>query len=117
MGKFYCGYCDVFLTHDSPAVRRQHSSGNRHKLNVCEYYRQFIGEKTQRDMDRITAKFNERLLASTVAPTYSYAEAPPQGLSMANTNSQAWYSAVSQDSSLVPDSSPPLPAQLGPRPL
>ena len=30
--------CDAFLTHDSPAVRKQHNSGYKHKSNVKSYY-------------------------------------------------------------------------------
>ena len=33
-------YCDSFLTHDSPAVRKQHNSGYKHKSNVKAYYLQ-----------------------------------------------------------------------------
>lgn len=25
MPRYYCDYCDVFLTHDSPSVRKQHN--------------------------------------------------------------------------------------------
>jgi U1 small nuclear ribonucleoprotein C len=40
MVRFYCDYCDSFLTHDSPAVRKQHNSGYKHKSNVKAYYLQ-----------------------------------------------------------------------------
>lgn len=70
MGKCYCDYCDVFLTHDSVAVRKQHNDGNRHKQNVCDYYRQFVGQKTQRLIDAVVAAFERRLLAGLVVPTY-----------------------------------------------
>ncbi len=33
-------YCDSFLTHDSPAVRKQHNTGYKHKSNVKAYYLQ-----------------------------------------------------------------------------
>ena len=36
-------YCDSFLTHDSPAVRKQHNSGYKHKSNVKAYYLQVGG--------------------------------------------------------------------------
>jgi hypothetical protein len=34
-------YCDTFLTHDSPAVRRQHNEGYKHKAAVRNYYMMF----------------------------------------------------------------------------
>eukprot|EP00166_Cyanidium_caldarium_P005006 ctg_5700.g657 len=39
MGKYYCDYCDVYLTHDSTAVRKQHNDGNRHRMNVYDFER------------------------------------------------------------------------------
>jgi hypothetical protein len=38
MPKYYCDYCKIFLTHDSPRARRDHNSGWRHALNVKNYY-------------------------------------------------------------------------------
>ncbi|CAK7293914.1 U1 small nuclear ribonucleoprotein C [Vulpes lagopus] len=34
MPKFYCDYCDTYLTHDSPPVRKTQRSGRKHK--ECE---------------------------------------------------------------------------------
>ncbi|CAK7309676.1 U1 small nuclear ribonucleoprotein C [Vulpes lagopus] len=34
MPKFYCDYCDTYLTHDSPSVRKTPCSGRKHK--ECE---------------------------------------------------------------------------------
>ncbi|KAI2663902.1 hypothetical protein H4Q32_012530 [Labeo rohita] len=31
--RFYCDYCDTYLTHDSPSVRKTHCSGRKHKEN------------------------------------------------------------------------------------
>lgn len=31
MPKFYCDYCDIYLTHDSANVRKTHGSGWKHK--------------------------------------------------------------------------------------
>ena len=36
MPRFYCYYCDAHLTHDSPAVRKQHNTGFRHKVRECD---------------------------------------------------------------------------------
>lgn len=71
MGKCYCDYCDVFLTNDSVAVRKQHNEGNRHKYNVCEYYRQYIGEQLQKQIDDIVASFELRVAQGLITPTYA----------------------------------------------
>ena len=46
MPRYYCEYCDAYLTHDSPTVRRQHISGFKHKANVRNYYLQFMNNNT-----------------------------------------------------------------------
>jgi len=47
MPKYYCDYCDVFLTHDSQAGRKQHNHGRRHQENVRQYYAQFLAHNVQ----------------------------------------------------------------------
>ena len=42
MPKFYCDFCDVFLTHDTLNVRRSHNAGWKHKANVRAYYADFL---------------------------------------------------------------------------
>lgn len=71
MGKCYCDYCDVFLTNDSVAVRKQHNDGNRHKYNVCEYYRQYIGNKLQEQIDLIVERFELKVSRGLIRPTYA----------------------------------------------
>lgn len=46
MPKYYCDYCDVFLTHDSPSVRKTHNDGGKHKAAVRAYYAQFEQDLT-----------------------------------------------------------------------
>ncbi|RUS27588.1 U1 small nuclear ribonucleo protein C [Jimgerdemannia flammicorona] len=41
MPKYYCEYCDIFLTHDSSSVRKAHNAGKNHVLNVRNYYAGF----------------------------------------------------------------------------
>ncbi|XP_076907676.1 uncharacterized protein LOC143564212 [Bidens hawaiensis] len=31
MPRYYCDYCDTYLTHDSPSVKKQHNAGYKHK--------------------------------------------------------------------------------------
>ncbi|KAF2874512.1 U1 zinc finger-domain-containing protein [Massariosphaeria phaeospora] len=38
MPKFFCDYCDVYLTHDSMSVRKAHNAGRNHLRNVQAYY-------------------------------------------------------------------------------
>ncbi|KAM9962936.1 hypothetical protein ACTFIW_006157 [Dictyostelium discoideum] len=47
MPKYYCDYCDKYLTHDSPSVRKSHTVGKQHKLAVQLFYQQFEAEFTQ----------------------------------------------------------------------
>ncbi|EDV21424.1 uncharacterized protein TRIADDRAFT_9459, partial [Trichoplax adhaerens] len=42
--RYFCDYCDTFLTHDSPSVRKTHNSGRKHKDNVRLYYQQWYDE-------------------------------------------------------------------------
>ena len=34
MPRYYCDYCDAYLTHDSRSVRKQHCSGFKHKVSA-----------------------------------------------------------------------------------
>ncbi|XP_009787966.1 U1 small nuclear ribonucleoprotein C-like [Nicotiana tabacum] len=58
MPRYYCDYCDTYLTHDSPSVRKQHNAGYKHKANVRSYYLKFEEEQTQILIDQ---KIKERL--------------------------------------------------------
>merc|ERR1712212_473832 len=52
MPKYYCDYCDTFLTHDSPSVRKTHNAGRKHKDNVRTFYQEWLEKQTQTLMDR-----------------------------------------------------------------
>uniref|UniRef100_A0A3B1IUW4 U1 small nuclear ribonucleoprotein C n=1 Tax=Astyanax mexicanus TaxID=7994 RepID=A0A3B1IUW4_ASTMX len=52
MPKFYCDYCDTYLTHDSPSVRKTHCSGRKHKENVKDYYQKWMEEQAQSLIDK-----------------------------------------------------------------
>merc|ERR1711990_161506 len=52
MPKYYCDYCDTFLTHDSPSVRKTHNAGRKHKDNVRTFYQEWLEKQTQSLMDR-----------------------------------------------------------------
>ncbi|GAA5830931.1 hypothetical protein JCM11251_005083 [Rhodosporidiobolus azoricus] len=57
MGKYYCDYCDVFLTHDSASVRRAHNAGRNHLSNVRDYYASLGNDKAQDLIDQIVRAF------------------------------------------------------------
>jgi len=80
MPKFFCDYCDVYLTHDSMSVRKSHNAGRNHLRNVTEYYQQIGHEKAQSVIDSITNSYaaegqpNPMLQQPGVAPGF-----PPMG--------------------------------------
>lgn len=68
MPKYYCDYCDTFLTHDSvcfylfhfdielellsqPSVRKTHNGGRKHKENVRLYYQTWMEQQAQKLVD------------------------------------------------------------------
>eukprot|EP01083_Nonionella_stella_P033713 92264_1 len=53
MPRFYCDYCDVYLTHDSFSGRKQHMRGRRHQDNVRQYYMQFLKRGVLNNMQNI----------------------------------------------------------------
>ncbi|KAL5600962.1 hypothetical protein BROUX41_005796 [Berkeleyomyces rouxiae] len=57
MPKFFCDYCDVYLTHDSMSVRKAHNSGRNHIRNVVDYYERIGHEKAQSVIDSITSSY------------------------------------------------------------
>lgn len=58
MPRFFCEYCDVYLTHDSMSVRKAHNSGRNHLRNVIDYYQQIGHEKTQSVIDSIASSYS-----------------------------------------------------------
>merc|ERR1711990_584580 len=52
MPKYYCDYCDTFLTHDSPSVRKTHNAGRKHRDNVRTYYQEWLEKQTQNILDK-----------------------------------------------------------------
>ncbi|EIE18536.1 zf-U1-domain-containing protein [Coccomyxa subellipsoidea C-169] len=60
MTRYYCDYCDTYLTHDSPVVRKQHNDGYKHKANVRNYYMQFEESQTQSLIDSKIMEFEAK---------------------------------------------------------
>ncbi|EPQ19055.1 U1 small nuclear ribonucleoprotein C, partial [Myotis brandtii] len=81
--KFYCDYCDTYLTDDSPSVRETHCSGRKHKENVKDYNQKWMEEQAQSLIDKTTAAFQQGKIPPTPFSAPSPAEAmipPPPGL-------------------------------------
>jgi U1 small nuclear ribonucleoprotein C len=61
MPKYYCDYCDVFLTHDAPSVRRDHNTGWKHQAAIRTYFQTVCNqEKMARTVGEIIKEYEER---------------------------------------------------------
>ncbi|CAD5218712.1 unnamed protein product [Bursaphelenchus okinawaensis] len=60
MPKYYCDYCDTFLTHDSPSVRKTHNGGRKHKENVRMYYQGWMELQAQKLVDATAKAFTQQ---------------------------------------------------------
>ncbi|BES94936.1 Nuclear cap-Hypothetical protein protein subunit 2 [Nesidiocoris tenuis] len=63
MPKYYCDYCDTYLTHDSPSVRKTHCQGRKHKDNVKFYYQKWMEDQAQFLIDHTTAMYKAGKIA------------------------------------------------------
>ncbi|CAF3337582.1 unnamed protein product [Rotaria socialis] len=68
MPKYYCDYCDTYLTHDSPSVRKTHCQGRKHKENVRDYYQKWMEEQAQKLIDQTTAVYKSGKLGNPPFP-------------------------------------------------
>ncbi|CAB4059760.1 SNRPC [Lepeophtheirus salmonis] len=81
MPKYFCDYCDTYLTHDSPSVRKTHCSGRKHKENVKFYYQKWMEEQAQSLIDATTAAFKAGKLPGVAIPPPNPGGAiPPPGI-------------------------------------
>ena len=44
MGRFYCDYCDAFLTNDSAKGRKQHLHGVKHRELMKQFYTPYLAD-------------------------------------------------------------------------
>eukprot|EP01087_Luapelamoeba_hula_P010423 TRINITY_DN2762_c0_g1_i1.p1 TRINITY_DN2762_c0_g1~~TRINITY_DN2762_c0_g1_i1.p1 ORF type:complete len:179 (-),score=28.03 TRINITY_DN2762_c0_g1_i1:16-552(-) len=91
MPKYYCDYCDIFLTHDSPSVRKSHNEGWKHKAAVRMYYSQFEQDAAQHLIQQRVREYGAQYgmmggypgFASTPGmPPVFNPHAPPGGVAM-----------------------------------
>ncbi|KAI8619410.1 U1 zinc finger-domain-containing protein, partial [Chytriomyces sp. MP71] len=59
--QYYCDYCDIFLTHDSPSVRKAHNAGWKHKMHVQNYYQGLAHEKVKEIQDILTKAYEGKM--------------------------------------------------------
>ncbi|KAF2224060.1 U1 zinc finger-domain-containing protein [Elsinoe ampelina] len=81
MPKYFCDYCDVYLTHDSMSVRKAHNSGRNHLRNVIDYYQQIGHERAQSVIDSITQANAEAGSSAPppMQPSQYFQNGPPGG--------------------------------------
>ena len=84
MPKYFCDYCDTYLTHDSPSVRKTHCAGRKHKENVKFYYQKWMEEQAQNLIDATTAAFKAGKLPGSAPPPgmapHAGVAIPPPGM-------------------------------------
>ncbi|KAL6526526.1 hypothetical protein OROGR_015616 [Orobanche gracilis] len=82
MPRYYCDYCDTYLTHDSPSVRKQHNSGYKHKANIRSYYQKFEEQQTQYLVDqKIKEHLGQTVVYQQIGAAYNqHLAAFPGGL-------------------------------------
>ncbi|EGT33853.1 hypothetical protein CAEBREN_11652 [Caenorhabditis brenneri] len=80
MPKYYCDYCDTFLTHDSPSVRKTHNGGRKHKDNVRMFYQKWMEDQAQKLVDQTARAFaTNRMQGAVPRTTMGMPPVPPMG--------------------------------------
>lgn len=60
MPKYYCDYCDIFLTHDAKRVRKDHNAGWKHAAQVRAHFLAMNQEKMGRCVNEIVREYGQR---------------------------------------------------------
>ena len=107
MPKYYCDYCDTYLTHDSPSVRKTHCTGRKHKDNVKFYYQKWMEEQAQHLIDATTAAFKAGKI-----PQNPFAAGPPKPPNVAIPPPQIPPMGIPQRPGMIPP-----PVMMGPNGL
>jgi len=56
----FADYCDIFLTHDTLAVRKDHNSGWKHRMNVQNYYANLPKDKIRLVIEKVSLSYDTR---------------------------------------------------------
>ncbi|XP_072022552.1 U1 small nuclear ribonucleoprotein C-like [Amphiura filiformis] len=78
--KYYCDYCDTYLTHDSPSVRKTHCNGRKHKENVRIYYQKWMEEQAQSLIDKTTEAYQQGKIPHNPFPGAKPGQEGPPGV-------------------------------------
>mmetsp|Transcript_8873 Transcript_8873/g.33514 ORF Transcript_8873/g.33514 Transcript_8873/m.33514 type:complete len:81 (-) Transcript_8873:1079-1321(-) len=54
MPRYFCDYCDTYLTHDSAQGRKQHMRGWKHREAVKQYYEPIRAAWEQADRECVS---------------------------------------------------------------
>jgi len=116
MPKYYCDYCDVYLTHDSSSVRKAHNYGKNHNMNVKNYYAELGQDKAQAIIDEITKAYEHAGVSGQPGfpPQYGYAPGVPATGSNATTPFSGAGSIMGRISAPGATNTTPTPAIGGP---
>uniref|UniRef100_A0A1I7SXT8 U1 small nuclear ribonucleoprotein C n=1 Tax=Caenorhabditis tropicalis TaxID=1561998 RepID=A0A1I7SXT8_9PELO len=83
MPKYYCDYCDAFLTHDSLKGRKAHNDGRKHKDRVRAYYQKWLEACAQQIVDETVKSFSAGRMHGAVPRTTMMGGPPmPPGMPM-----------------------------------
>ncbi|XP_066321619.1 U1 small nuclear ribonucleoprotein C-2-like isoform X2 [Miscanthus floridulus] len=68
MPRYYCDYCDTYLIHDSPSVRKQHNAGYKHKQFEEQQTQSLIDQRIKEHLGQAAAfqaraPFNQHMLS------------------------------------------------------
>ncbi|CRG97657.1 RNA-binding protein (U1 snRNP-like), putative [Plasmodium gallinaceum] len=72
MPKYYCEYCDIYLTHSSPVGRRQHIHGRKHISAKIEYFQNLLREEGITPQNFLGFLNNRNYNNSMVYPMMNY---------------------------------------------
>eukprot|EP01103_Thecamoeba_quadrilineata_P018471 TRINITY_DN703_c0_g4_i1.p1 TRINITY_DN703_c0_g4~~TRINITY_DN703_c0_g4_i1.p1 ORF type:complete len:145 (+),score=20.02 TRINITY_DN703_c0_g4_i1:29-463(+) len=113
MPKYYCDYCDIFLTHDSPSVRKSHNEGWKHKWAVRAYYGQFEENHTQSLIDQKIKEFeaSQGGYSAGFQPVVIPGAAPPPYQPMAGYPIPPYYPQFGRPPEMHPQMTSPVPKQ------
>ncbi|KAI3382682.1 hypothetical protein SNEBB_003905 [Seison nebaliae] len=115
MPKYYCDYCDTYLTHDSPSVRKTHNQGKNHKGNVREYYQKWLADQAQRLIDQTIQDFGRQEKLGLNNPTFNSfptTQTVPMMGGMPMPQNSVPYGTMQPPASMQqPSGLPPLPPQ------
>lgn len=85
--KFYCDYCDTYLTHDSRSVRKTHFTGRKHKDCVREYYQAWLERAAAKLIAKTQQAYKTGKIAGSAAATMAMADLSNAPLSEAERRS------------------------------